>query len=437
MKVSFFGGAGEVGRSCILLQTDKTKIIIDAGVKLGEHVELPLISDDELTDLTGIVISHAHLDHIGYLPHIYSRGYKGHIYATKPTTELTNVLISDYIRISNPQDVTKEGIKQMMLKYKAVEYFEEFNINELKIKLIPAGHILGSAMVHISDGKSSILYTGDINTYKTKLFDGTYLKDLAADTLIIESTYGGKDNVFDLERDIVKDLMASIKQTINNGGKVLIPSFAAGRAQEVLLLLDDHINSGVIPKVPIYIDGMINRAMRIHRHNVIYCRKELQSRILMSDYDPFRNKNFHPVERKSTRNKVVTEDQSCIIVTTSGMLTGGPVLFYLPKLANNAANKIMMVGYQAQGTPGRALQENSKNFRINKEHIDVKMSVETYHISGHADRNGLETVIKKVSGLKKVFVVHGEKSRSESLREYVEKEGMEGILPQIGSIYEV
>ena len=437
LKVSFFGGAQEVGRSCILIETEKTKVLLDAGVKLGREIEMPDIDNEIFKSLDAIVLSHAHLDHIGYLPHIYSSGYRGFAYATKPTTELTNVLISDYMHISNPKDVTKEGLKQMMSKYKIIEYMEEFKINELTLKFIPAGHILGSAMIHINDGKNTLLYTGDINTAKTKLFDGTYLKDLHADTLIIESTYGGKDNVFDNEKNIVKDMMKSIKETINKNGKIIIPSFAAGRAQEVLLLLDDHINSGIIPKVPIYVDGMINKAMRIHRHNVIYCRKELQSRILMSDYDPFKSKNFYPVERKSTRNKIIKQDESCIIVTTSGMITGGPVLFYLSQLSNNNLNKIMMVGYQANGTRGRELQDGAKTMDINDSKIEIKMDVETYHLSAHADRRGLESVINKISGLKNVFIVHGEKSRSESLKEFVDKKGLNGIVPQIDGTYEI
>ncbi|MEM3020594.1 MAG: MBL fold metallo-hydrolase [Candidatus Micrarchaeaceae archaeon] len=436
MKISFFGAAGEVGRSCIMVSTDKTRILLDAGVKIGAQDEYPHLEDSMLKDIDGVVVSHAHLDHSGYLPHIYSAGYTGSTYVTKPTMELITVLISDYMRISNPSNVTQSGLKKMAAAFKLYDYRKEFRINELKIKFIPAGHILGSAMISVSDGKNTLLYTGDINTAKSKLFDGAELKGLNADTLITESTYGAPNDAFQKEQDIIRDMVKSIKETIKVGGKIIIPSFAVGRAQEVLLFLDDNINSGALPKVPIYIDGMINKAMRIHRHNVIYCRKELQSRILMSEYDPFKSKNFVVVDKKGTRNKIVTEEESAIIVTTSGMLSGGPVFFYLSKLAGNSLNKMIMVGYQAEGTLGREMQDGNRHITIDKTKIDVQLKVETYHLSAHADRKGLESVMSSINGLKNVFIVHGEKSKSESLREYAGKK-YKAIVPELEGEYTI
>ena len=436
MKISFFGAAGEVGRSCIMVSTDKTRILLDAGVKIGAQDEYPHLDDSMLKDIDGIVVSHAHLDHSGYLPHIYSAGYTGSTYVTKPTMELITVLISDYMRISNPSNVTQSGLKKMAAAFKLYDYRKEFRINELKLKFIPAGHILGSAMISVSDGKNTLLYTGDINTAKSKLFDGAELKGLNADTLITESTYGAPNDAFQKEQDIIREMVKSIKETIKVGGKIIIPSFAVGRAQEVLLFLDDNINSGALPKVPIYVDGMINKAMRIHRHNVIYCRKELQSRILMSEYDPFKSKNFVVVDKKGTRNKIVTEEESAIIVTTSGMLSGGPVFFYLSKLAGNSLNKMIMVGYQAEGTLGREMQDGNRHITIDKTKVDVQLKVETYHLSAHADRKGLESVMSSINGLKNVFIVHGEKSKSESLKEYASKK-YKTIVPELEGEYTI
>ena len=436
MKISFFGAAGEVGRSCIMVSTDNTRILLDAGVKIGAQDEYPHLDDSMLKDIDGIVVSHAHLDHSGYLPHIYSAGYTGSTYVTKPTMELITVLISDYMRISNPSNVTQSGIKKMAAAFKLYDYRKEFRINELKLKFIPAGHILGSAMISVSDGKNTLLYTGDINTAKSKLFDGAELKGLNADTLITESTYGAPNDAFQKEQDIIREMVKSIKETIKVGGKIIIPSFAVGRAQEVLLFLDDNINSGALPKVPIYVDGMINKAMRIHRHNVIYCRKELQSRILMSEYDPFKSKNFVVVDKKGTRNKIVTEEESSIIVTTSGMLSGGPVFFYLSKLAGNSLNKMIMVGYQAEGTLGREMQDGNRHITIDKTKIDVQLKVETYHLSAHADRKGLESVMSSINGLKNVFIVHGEKSKSESLKEYANRK-YKTIVPELEGEYTI
>jgi uncharacterized protein len=427
-----------VGRSCLMISTEKTKILLDAGIKLGTVEEHPMIQDSTLKEIDGIFISHAHLDHIGYLPHIYSTGYRGLIYSTKPTMELTNVLISDYMHISEPKDVTKEGLAKLHKSYKVCEFNEDVKVKDLTIRFIHSGHIVGSSMISVSDGKSTLIYSGDLNLAKTKLLEGADTKNLNAKTLIIESTYGAKKDVFPKEGVVAQHALKSIQETIKIGGKVIIPSFAVGRAQEILLMLDDYMNSGLIPKVPIYVDGMINKAMRIHRHNVIYCRKELQSRILMSDYDPFRSDNFIPVESKQQRSKVVTETTSSIIVTTSGMLTGGPVIYYLSKLSGNPANKVILVGYQAEGTPGRALKEGAKRLRLDNGRItvDIKLVVDAQHLSAHADRPQLETMIKKVNGLKTVYIMHGEKSKSEDLRESIANK-YKAIVPKNLESYEV
>ena len=417
MKLTFFGGAQEVGRSCVMISTEKTKILLDAGVKLGEQIEKPMIKDEDLKGVEAIFISHAHLDHVGYLPHIYSKGYRGHVYATKPTMELTAVLISDYMRLSNPKDVTKDGLNRLQKSYKVTDFKKDVKVGDLTIRFLQSGHIVGSSMVLISDGKKTLLYSGDVNMTKTKLLDGADSKGLSANTLIIESTYGARKDVFPGEGVIAQKTLKSIKETLAMGGKVIIPSFAVGRAQEILLMLDDYVNSGLLPKVPIYVDGMINKAMRIHRHNVIFCRKELQMRILMSDYDPFKSSNFVPVENKSLRSKIVNDEGSAIIVTTSGMITGGPIMYYLARLGGNSMNKLILVGYQAEGTPGRMLQDGAKKIKLDDKEVRIGLSVETQHLSAHADRPQLEMLIKRVNGLRNVFIMHGEKSKSEELRE--------------------
>ena len=328
---------------------------------------------------------------------------------------------------------------QLGKNYSLHEYKREFKIKDFTITFIPAGHILGSALIKVSDGKETLIYTGDINLTKTRLLDGADLKGLKADILITESTYGGKDDIFKDEKETAKDMINSTVETIKAGGKVVVPSFAVGRAQEVLFLLDDYMNSGVIPKVPIYMDGMISKAMRIHRHNVIYCRKELQRRILMSDADPFKSENFSVVEKKNTRTRIATNDESSIVVTTSGMLSGGPIMYYLTKMAGNSLNKMILVGYQAEGTMGRAMQEGAREITINDSKIRVEMAVETYHMSAHADRKQLESIPGKIADLKRIFIVHGERSKSEYLKSELEKlpKKYEVTVPNIGDSFDV
>lgn len=436
MKITFFGAANEVGRSCIMLESDDTKIIMDAGVKLGKDVEYPLITDAELRTLDGIVISHAHLDHSGYLPHIYSTGYTGFTYTTKPTFELTNVLVSDYMRISNPNNVSKEGFAKMQRHHRLVEYNQEFKIKNLTIKLLTAGHILGSALIHVSDSKNKLIYTGDMNMRTTKLLDPAQVENLNADTLITESTYGGVNDVFQSEKKVIDTMVSSIKDTINQGGKVIIPSFGVGRAQEVLLVLDDYMKSGLIPQINIYMDGMIGKAMRIHRHNVIYCRDELQKRILMNDDDPFKSVNFHNVTTRQQRGKIMGGSESAIIVTTSGMLTGGPVLKYIEHMGKDSKNKMIMVGYQAEGTLGREIIDGAKSVKIEDRKVDINMKIEKYHLSAHADRQQLLSFAGRINGLQKVFIVHGEPTKSRELQEAM-KEKYEATHPQLASVHTI
>ncbi len=436
MRITFFGAASEVGRSCIMVESREARILLDAGVKIGEKEEYPLIDDSTLRKVDGIVVSHAHLDHSGYLPHICSAGYNNFIYTLKPTFELTNVLISDYVRISNPENISKEGIAKMQKHHKLVDYHQEFKIKDIKVKLVPAGHILGSAMIEVDDGKNRLLYTGDVNFRSSKLLDAAYTESLKADTLITESTYAGDKDVFEPERRTVDAMVASINDTVKQGGKVIIPSFASGRAQEVLLLLDDYMRSGVLPKMPMYIDGMINKAMRIHRHNVIYCRDELQKRILLNEDDPFKSPNFHPVMSRQQRSKIMSEQESSIIVTTSGMLTGGPVINYVERLSSKAENKLILVGYQAAGTLGRQLQQGSKEVKIDEKKYRVNMAVQQFHLSAHADRRQLSSFLGKVNGLKNVFIVHGEASKSNEFRASI-KNKYNAQVPKLASDYAV
>jgi predicted metal-dependent RNase len=198
-----------------------------------------------------------------------------------------------------------------------------------------------------------------------------------------------------------------------------------------MLTLDDYMHSGSLPHIPIYTDGMINKALRIHRHNVIYCREELQKRILMSEDDPFKSKNFFDVTSNQMRRKIMNSQESCIIVTTSGMLNGGPVLRYLERLGRYTENKMMLVGYQVEGTRGRDLQDGKKELDINGRKVPVNLEVETYHLSAHADRQQLERFVESINGLENIFIVHGEPAKSRQFNDAL-KEKYKTHLPRIG-----
>ncbi|MGC8479824.1 MAG: MBL fold metallo-hydrolase RNA specificity domain-containing protein, partial [Candidatus Micrarchaeia archaeon] len=316
---------------------------------------------------------------------------------------------------------TKEGLSKLNKRFKLKEYNELFNIKDMTIQFLQAGHVLGSAMIEVAANGSKLLYTGDVNFRTTKLLDAGYSNNLNETTLITESTYGADEDMFPAEKITLAQMASSIKSTLNNNSKVLIPSFGVGRAQEVVLVLDDYIRSGVLPKVLIYMDGMVNKAMKVHRHNVIYCRDELQKRILMNDDDPFKSPNFIHITSIKERKKLMQSTEPCIIVTTSGMLSGGPILKYLENLGHIESNKLIFVGYQAEGTRGRALLEGNRTILIGKKRINIKLVIEKYHLSAHADRQQLLHFISKIQNLKNIFIVHGEKFKSEQLKASIGK----------------
>lgn len=413
MKIKFYGGAGEVGRSCIYLEDGAHNMLLDCGIKLGAQTEYPLIPKEELLKIKDIYITHAHLDHSGYLPHVNSEGAKPRIFGTKPTRDLAGVLLSDYRRIHKGDIFKQKDVDSVLQNMKIVE-FEGSTKSEFDFNIYNAGHILGSSMIRINQN-GGLLYSGDICMRKTRTLEPCE-KGVPAETLIVESTYGGKEDIIPSFKESYQKLIASINETIKEGGWVIIPCFAVGRAQEILLTLDDYMRSGVLSSVKIYVDGMITKAMRIYRHNAIYANDDIKKRILMSEDDPFKSVMFHQPKTK-TREDVFNEPG--IIVSTSGMLSGGPALIYLKRMASDPKNKIIFVGYQAEGTLGRKIVNGERKITLGDSEIEMKMKVDEVRISGHADYNELLQFIKSVKGLKRIFLVHGEEGE---LKEALENE---------------
>jgi len=406
--------------------------MLDAGIKLGKVEEYPLLEKSDIDKFRRIVITHTHLDHAGYLPHLVARGSKAEIFATKPTRDLIQLLLADYLKINRDAGFTYKDIIKVMKMCRMVEYGEVVK-NGLSFSLHQAGHILGSSMVLVDGGKR-LLYTSDTNNRGTKVLDPAE-KGLTAEVLIIESTYGSRSDAHPSLKAASNMLCNSIKETLKKHGIVLIPTFAVGRGQDILLILESYMRSGVLEKVPIYVDGMVIKANKIYRQNVIYAKDEIQKRILMSDDDPFKSK-FFKIPRTKDR-KDVLEHKAAIVVTTSGMLAGGPVLHYLKKLAGDERNKLMLVGYQAEGTLGRRLLEGERKVIIDHNEIDVKMGIEQFQFSAHADHMGLVDFVKSMKGLKKVFIIHGEESKPVELGEAIEKMGYEVVIPRNGESFEI
>ena len=436
MNLTFLGAAREVGRSAILLEGNE-KILLDCGIKPAKEPEFPLLDNKTIKSLDHVVLSHAHLDHSGYIPGLYAHGYKGQVEITKPTRDLIQLLLADFLRLNKENPAYSQADVDKLLKSTSIHEFDEpFKTKNATLRFRKAGHILGAAMTEIHTGGHKILYTGDIDIRESRLLDGA-ATDLEADTLIIESTYGSKLDKHPSLKATGKGFIDSVNKTLKVGGKVIIPTFAIGRGQEILFTLESYLRSGGLERVPIYLDGMVTRALRIYRHNAIYLKKEIQRRILTSEDDPFKSE-FYFIPQRKDRSDVFEHDRA-IILATSGMLNGGPVMSYLDKLGKDPNNKVLLVGFQAEGTQGRELLNGRGYVESEGRRIDVNCDIEQAPFSGHSDHAELVALAKSVRGLKNVYIVHGEGSKSYELSEAIQShcKGVQAVVPELGETVKI
>ncbi|MEM3364141.1 MAG: MBL fold metallo-hydrolase RNA specificity domain-containing protein [Candidatus Micrarchaeia archaeon] len=401
---------------------------MDYGVKIGKEEEYPIIKKVP----KNIVITHAHLDHAAYLPHLFRKSRKTAVYMTKPTRDLIQLMIADYMRVSRNNFVDNGNVLNNILKNCRIAEYGAVVDAGVRFSLHNSGHILGSSSVLVYNAKGNVLYTSDFSTRASRIMDPAEM-GLTAKTAIVESTYGGKEDMLPSSKELGKKLIEIVNRTLKKNGRLLIPSFAVGRGQELILMLDSYMKGGLIEPAPIYIDGMIKKALHIFRHDVMYARKELQHSILSSDYDPFKSRYVFIPQSRDRKDAI---EEGSIIITTSGMLKGGPVMTYLKELAGDKKNTLLFVGYQAPGTPGRAIIDGTKSIRIQGQEVKLKMKVEILRMSAHADHNGLVQYLNNVKGLEKVFIVHGEDKKRKELAESLDKK-YEVYLPKIGEEFKI
>jgi hypothetical protein len=431
--VTFLGGFRQVGRSAILVRTRESNVLLDCGVNPGTvntEDAFPRIDLNEfdLSSLDAVVISHAHLDHCGLLPLLFKYGYDGPVYCSEPTVSLMTLLQLDYIDVLvrggfhipyDQKDIREVVLHTIPLRYGVVTDIAP----DIKLTLHNAGHILGSGIVHlhIGEGLHNIIYTGDFKFGKTLLLEAATSTFPRVETLIVESTYGAPTDVMPPRHEVEKRFAALVGETLRRGGKVIVPVLAVGRAQEIMLVLDQYIRSGEIPEVPVYLDGMVNEVTAIHTAYPEYLSKELQAKILHEDVNPFQSEYFVTVKHPSDRSEIL-KGSPCIILATSGMLEGGPVIEYFKELASDERNLLIFVSYQIDGTLGRRIQSGVKDATLMNpegkvEVINVKLKVESIEgFSGHSDRNQLLNYVKRINPKpRKIIVGHGEQSKCLSL----------------------
>ncbi|MBU1204046.1 MAG: beta-CASP ribonuclease aCPSF1 [Nanoarchaeota archaeon] len=433
IKASFLGGARQVGRSCILLQTQESRILLDCGIDIASEKEpFPFLDAPEfnLNELDAIIVTHSHLDHCGLVPYLYKLGYKGPVYMTLPTRDISSLLALDYISVAQKEGnktlYTSKDVKEMVKHCIPLGYEEVTDITpDVRLTFYNAGHTLGSAMchLHIGNGLHNLLYTGDMNYELSNLLAPASTKFPRLETAIIESTYGGKDDIPPPREECEQELMRIVNETINKKGKVLLPVLGVGRSQEIMLILEKAMRNKLIPEVPIYIHGMVWDVTAIHTTYPDFFNNNMKKQIFHHDQNPFLSNIFKRVGSKKEMEEVINGGP-CVILATSGMMVAGPSVEYFKEFASNNRNSLVLTCYQGPGTLGRRLENQEKEIRINNtETISVKMDVYAIKgFSGHSSRTQLMNFVKRLNPKpKKIIIMHGESSKCLDLASSIHK----------------
>ncbi len=446
VRLSCLGASRQVGRTCFLLQTPESRILIDCGIDPGEDgtETYPYLDAPEfnIQEIDAVVVTHSHLDHSGLIPYLFKFGYEGPVYCTYPTRDVMALLQLDMIKIQRNEGkeplYTSEEVRKMVLHTICLDYDTVADITpDIRLTFYNAGHILGSSIVHfnIGNGLHNFAYTGDLKYGRTNVLEPGSTQFPRLETLMIESTYGGKDNVM-AEAQADEYMVQVVKETFERGGKVLMPVLGSGRAQEVMVIVERLMREGKIPKAPVYADGMLWDITAIHTAYPEYLNRNLRQQIFHKEKNPFMSDIFKKIGSNKERKQVITEEGPCLILATSGMLTGGPSVEYLKGLAEGKKHSLIFSCYQPPGSLGHRIRGGEKEIMFREEGkqqvLEVKMAIHKVEITNHSDRRQLMNYVKRCNpSPRKVIVVHGESSRCLDLASSIHRQfRIETIAPK-------
>lgn len=450
-KLTFLGGAGTVTGSKTIIETDSHRVIIDCGLFQGlknlrelNRMAFPILP----STIDAMILTHAHLDHCGYIPLLVKNGFKGPIHCTGPTAELVSIILKDSAKIQEEDAArankyhytkhkkaeplyTQEDVK-LALELIVIHDYNEWVIldNSIKFELLNNGHIIGSSFINIKINGNNVIFSGDIGRKKPLLlYPPTKLKE--ADYIIMESTYGDRTHKID---NVKEELLQVIQSTFKKGGILMIPSFAVERTQEILYLIYQLRNEGCLPDMPVYLDS----PMGINSTNVYDRYHELQN---IPHFEI--NKMYDDVTFISDpkMSKAICLDQKPkIVLAGSGMIEGGRILHYLNNHIGNKKNTLVFVGYQGVGTRGRAILKGSSEIKFFGKYRKVECEIETISsLSAHADQSEMIDWLKNFNTKPKtIFLNHGEPHQTDALRTKIQHElGWNCEIPTLNSIFEL
>ncbi len=435
VRLTALGGHREVGRSATLISTNNSRVLVDCGMlntsESSDHpwagapyLYLPEIQP--FSSLDAVILTHAHLDHSGLLPALFKYGYEGPVYMTAPTRDLASLLQTDFIKVAHAEGhkgaYESKHIREMAKKTVILRYNETTDItSDMRATLYNAGHILGSASVHmhIGEGLYNIVLSGDVKFERSWLFNPANNKFPRVEAFMTESTYAGRDDYQHTRSEAAMILSDIINRTFERGGSVLIPVFAVGRSQEVMLVLEQLMREGKIPQSKVYLDGMIMEATAIHAAYPEFLNKELRERIMVKKENPFLSEIFHRVETRNHRQDICDSTESKIVLATSGMMNGGPVMEYFKSWLDSKQHSLVFVGYQADGTLGRRIQRGSPDVVLSdngkQNKFQINLAIETAEgFSGHSDKRQLIAYIATMQPKpRRILVNHGDGEKAQ------------------------
>jgi metallo-beta-lactamase family protein len=451
MQLTFLGATNTVTGSRFLLDTGTTRILVDCGLFQGykylrERNWSPLQFDPK--ELDAVVLTHAHIDHSGYVPLLVRDGFGGPVYCTHGTRELCKLLLPDSGHLQEEEAAflnrigaskhkparplyTKQDALHSLEQFDSCDYDDPLTIGDITLRFLPAGHILGSSLVSIESQGKRIVFSGDVGRQHDLLMNPPAPVP-PCDYLVLESTYG---NRLHANEDPRPELAEVVTTTIQRGGVVLIPSFAVGRAQEIIYLLTDLMAQDKIPELPIFLDSpmAINASHIFLRHPNEHKLSEAACRSLFSRVTYVRE-----VEESIALNDI---HYPHIIISASGMATGGRVLHHLKRLLPDAKNSVLFVGYQAGGTRGARLVEGEEEVKIHGKYVRVKAQISNLDgLSAHADYSEMLSWLQHSEGLrpKKCFLVHGEENAIDHFRCRIdEKLGWNTVVPSMQQTFKL
>ncbi len=418
VQLGFLGGTREVGRIGVTVKTPKTQVVLDYGVMLDHTPGFPRHIPPK--DVDALILSHAHLDHSGALPIFYIQGKKP-LYTNRVTMEMSNLLIADFIHLSQyylPFEFLE--LRTMANNCKYIDYNQPQTVGDISFQFKNGGHIPGSAQTLVETQGKRILYTGDFNIVDTRLLAGANMQYSDLDAVVIESTYATEEHTERMELE--KSFVDAVTDIVERGGTVLVPAFGVGRSQEIAYVLSAHHF-----EYPVFLDGMAREVTKIMMNYPQFLRDErtFMNAVHAADWiEGWRDR------RRATKAPGV-------IVSPAGMLKGGPAMFYVSKVAKRSNNAVFLVSYQIPGTPGKELLEKGICV-IDGKMRKVKAHVRHFDFSSHCGASQLKQAIKMLGGKPRIFVVHGAENNCEYLAKWTRDEmGLDAIAPRTGETFDI